>query len=211
MVSKFTDGPSPAPASDSEAGAPPVPPASLKHDDRPSLPASNADIERWLSVAEYGDVFVYAVCPWLPVVAPGGRRMYALHVQGLVTLTRKRSDLFAGEWAYRAQRTSKPLPEPEALAEPRKRLSVATRAIAVDEAAAIDRLLPILKRSARHGRPCPTDAQLSDRADIPRDEIPAVLAAMQDAHLVKIEGTSAPTLRLITILATGHRTGFAKS
>lgn len=211
MVSKFTDGPSPAPASDSEAGAPPIPPASLDYaNDRRGLVASIADIERWLSAADVGDVFTYAVRPFLPVTAPGKRRMYALSIQGLVTLTQKRSDLIENAFAYRAQRTSQPLPEPEQPAEPRKRLSLAPAVLAVDEAAAIDKLLPIVTRAAKYGRPCPTDAQMADRSGLTRDDIPATLAAMQAARLVKIEGTSAPTLRLITILATGHRTGFAK-
>ena len=172
--------------------------------------ASIADIDRWLSAADYADVFVYAVCPWLPIAAPGGRRMYALAMAGLVNLTKKRSDLLKGEWAYRAQRTSKPLPEPEAPAVPRRRLSVTAPEIASDEAASIDLLLPLLKRAARHGRPCPTDAQMADRTGIPRSAIPATLAAMRAAHLIRIEGVASPTLRLITILATGHRTGFVK-
>ena len=212
-VSKFTDGPSPAPASDSEAGAPPIPPASLDYtNDRRGRVASIAEVDRWLAYAETGDVFVYAVrTAWLPITAPGKRRLYALAIQGLVVLSQKPSDLIEGAKAYRAQRSSKPLPPPEPAPTPRAKLSLSAPVIAVDEAAAIDKLLPIVMRAAKYGRPCPTDAQMADRSGLARDAIPATLAAMQAARLVKIEGTSAPTLRLITILATGHRTGFAKA
>lgn len=208
MISKIIVDASPAADGDSEAGSPPLTPASLTFfDEHRGLVASVADCNRWLAVAEYGDVFVYAVRAWLPVAAPGAQRMYVLQTLGLVTLTRKRSDLRPHEFAFRAQRTSKPIPEPEA---PRSKLSLKPVAIAVDEAAAIDELLPILQRSAKHGRPCPTDAQLADRAGLSRDDVAAALKAMHATGLIRVQGTAAPTLRLITIVATGHRTGYVK-
>jgi len=211
-VPKFTDGPFPVPASDSEASVPPAPVSLDYADDRSGRVASIAEVDSWLAYAEAGDVFTYSVrSTWLPISAPGKRRLYALAIQGLVTLSQKPSDLIEGAKAYRAQRTSVPLPPPEPAPVPRAKLSLAAPVIAVDEAAAIDLLLPIVQRAAKYGRPCPTDAQLADRTGIPRDDIPAALAAMKAARLIKIEGTSAPTLRLITILATGQRTGFAKS
>lgn len=208
MVSKIIVGESPPVDGDSEAGSPPVTPASLtSFEEHRGVVASVADCDRWLAAAEYGDVFVYAVRAWLPVAAPGARRMYALQTLGLVTLTRKRSDRRPDEFVFRAQRTSKPIPEPEA---PRAKLALKPVPIAVDEAAAIDEILPILQRSAKHGRPCPTDAQLADRAGLSRDDVAAALKAMHSAGLIRVQGVAAPTLRLITIVATGHRTGYVK-
>ncbi len=169
--------------------------------------ASVEQIDAWLAVARAGDRFVYATRHGLPLASAGRRRMLALGEAGIVDLCQKRSAIDPSMHVYAAQRTSKPtaLTRPE-----RPVLTAPTAPVADGEVQAIDALLPVLTRFASAGRPCPTDRQLAERAGLREADVPAVLAAMVQSHLIRIQGAAAPTNRRVVILATGAMTGIAK-
>ena len=72
-----------------------------------------------------------------------------------------------------------------------------------------DRLLPHLERAAAFGRPCPTDKQLAQKAKIPVDFVAAGMLALRAAKVIAVHAAPAPTLRRVTILATGAQTGLS--
>ena len=184
------------------ATMPPV----LVADEAPGIVASPERIAAWMAVAKSGDRFVYATRLCLPVASSGARRMRELADRGLVYLTRPRSSVDASMFNYTAERSSRPTP----LTRPdRTRLVAAAKSIADGEAAAIDALLPVLERFARAGRPCPTDRQLGQRADLPEAAIRSTLEAMVASHLIRVQGAAPPTYRRIIILASGAITGIA--
>lgn len=192
-----------------EAGVPaPRAPASsdLIIDEFPGIVASVERIDAWMAVAKAGDRFVYASRMTLPRVCAGAARMRELATRGLVLLVRPRSTIDLTIFNYTAIRTA----EPSALTRPvRDKLSLPSAALAHDEAAAVDALLPVLERFASKGRPCPTDKQLAERAGLTPDAIAPTLAAMVASHLIHVQGARAPTYRRITILSTGAITGLA--
>jgi len=202
-VSKFTSGCSPAVARAGEAAplssdsASPGSFAAAK-----GLIASVDQIENWLAIAKSGDKFTYATRPFLPASSLGAERMRTLSDQGLVHLLRKRSDLIAGEWCYYAQRSSKSASAVRPLREPRHDVRTTP-----DDVSAINVLLPILKKAARFGRPCPTDVQLAERAQLPREVIQPTIDAMRTMNIIRVLPAKAPTLRFVEIVETGHKTG----
>ena len=178
------------------------------HDEAPGVVASPERIEAWIEIAKQGDVFTYATRLCLPVNSAGAKRMRQLEALGLVVLTRPRSTLDPTIFNYRAQRTGKATP----MTRPVRPVLVAPSAKLVDdEAEIVDALLPVLERFARHGRPCPTDKQLADKARLTEAEVKAGLQAMVAAHLIKVLGCAAPTNRRIVIVGSGAVTGFARS
>jgi hypothetical protein len=176
------------------------------YDEAPGIVAAPDRIDAWMAIAKPGDRFVYASRLCLPVASRGAKRMRDLAARGLVDLCRPRSKIDPTIFNYTAQRTSKPT----ALVKPdRPRLVVPSAALVDDEAAIVDALLPVLARFAAHGRPCPTDRQLAEKARLTEDAVKLGLPAMVSAHLILIHGCSAPTYRRITILSTGQMTGIA--
>lgn len=176
-------------------------------DEAPGVVASPERIDAWMRVAKAGDTFLYATRATLPIGSAGKKRMLDLAERELVCLTRPRSKLDPTLFNYTATRTSKP----SALTRPVRDVLRAPAAMVIEqEAASVDALLPVLTRFASSGRPCPTDRQLAERAGLARDAIPAVLAAMVEANLIRIVGAPAPTNRRIYIISTGAITGFAK-
>lgn len=172
----------------------------------PNFVAGVDRIDAWMEVAKVGDRFVYASRVTLPRSSAGIARMRDLAARGLVNLCQRRSTVDRTFSNYIAQRTS----VPTALTKPQRRLlSVAVEPIADGEAAVIDAMLPVLERFARHGRPCPTDRQLADKANLTEDAVKAGLKAMVAANLIRVNGCAAPTYRRIIILASGLITGIA--
>ena len=172
----------------------------------PGVVASVARIDAWMEVAKAGDVFVYVTGTFLPLRGGGAARMKELSDRGLVTLSQKRVEAGSSMFNYRAQRTSKAT----AMTRPERVTLVASHVALVDaEADIVDALLPVLDRFARSGRPCPTDKQLAARARLSEAQVKAGLAALVAAHAIHIRGCAAPTSRRVTILATGHVTGWA--
>lgn len=165
--------------------------------------ATTDQLEIWASAARAGDEFAYVTrCTrMLPAKSPIAALARDLAERGMVALVQR--PIEGGARNYVAQRTRKQWREPGAGAPFAERVS----RFATAEAAAIDALQPLLERCARFGRPCPTDAQLSQRTGIPRDEIRSALAAMDSLGIIRVAAAPAPTLRQITIVATGHRTG----
>ena len=175
-------------------------------DEAPGMIATVAQVDAWLEHAKYGDVFVYVTGTCLPIRSGGAARMRDLAARGLVHLTQKRVAPGAAMTNYRAQRSNKP----SALSKPtRSTLSIDKAELVDDEATLVNSLLPLLARAAKHGRPCPTDAQLAERAMLRRDDIAPALEVLRAAGLIHIQSAPAPTLRRVTILATGERTGLA--
>lgn len=178
------------------------------HDEAPGVVASPKRIDAWMEIAKEGDVFTYATRLCLPVNSAGAKRMYDLAQLGLVELTRPRSTIDPTIFNYRARRTAKPSP----LTRPvRPVLAAPSAALVDDEVAIVDALLPVLERFAHHGRPCPTDKQLGDRARLAETEVKSGLEAMVAAHLIKVLGCAAPTYRRIVIVGSGAITGIARS
>lgn len=165
--------------------------------------ATTDQLEVWASAARAGDEFAYVTrCSrMLPAKSPIGIRARELAERGMVSLVQRVIE--GGARNYVAQRTRKPWVNPETAMSFVERTSRFPTA----EAAAIDALQPVLERYARFGRPCPTDGQLSERTGVPRAEIKAALEAMDSLGIIRVAAAPAPTLRQITIVATGHRTG----
>lgn len=179
--------------------------------------ATSEQMIGWVGMARRGDEFAYATrCITL---LPGGRKVAAtvadLYQRGFVVpLQRRISGGF--DRNYIVQRTGKPWQAGEtgAAGEIRgKRPGVVimdAMGDGLNEVDAQNALLPVLERFARFGRPCPTDAQLAVRAGITKDQVKAVLAALCGAGAISIAPARAPTLRQITIMATGQKTGMVK-
>ena len=175
----------------------------LPPDEAPGVVASVERIDAWMAVARSGDRFVYATRLCLPVVSAGAKRMRDLAARDLVLLTRPRSAIDPSIFCYTATRSSKPT----ALTLPVRPRLVAP--IVEAESAVVDALLPILDRAARFGRPCPTDRQLAERARLPVETIQAGLLALSAAGMIRIHAAPRPTIRRVTIVATGAQTGIA--
>lgn len=165
--------------------------------------ASPDRILGWAEIAQPGDQFVYASRAYLPSGSEGAKAAYDLATRGLVHLKQRR---IAGSIAtnYVAERTSAAW-KPKQPKLPRSAPPAIRSADA--EAAAINALLPVLQRAARFGRPCPTDAQLATRCGLSRGDVKAAIAAMELMNMVRVIAVKAPTLRMVTIVSTGHRTG----
>ncbi|SEM62423.1 hypothetical protein SAMN05192583_0872 [Sphingomonas gellani] len=169
--------------------------------------ASVARIDAWMELAKAGDRFVYASRLTLPVASAGAKRMRDLAKRELVLLTRPRSTIDPTVFNYTATRSSKPSP----LTKPdREKLKVVTLPIDIDEVEAVNSLLPVLERFARAGRPCPTDHQLAQRADLSVDLIKPILKAAEAAHMIRVLPAPGPTGRRILILSTGAITGLVR-
>ena len=181
-------------------------PAIYAVDEAPGIVASPDRIDAWMEVAKEGDRFLYATRAYLPAGSRGAARMRELAVRGLVEFSRPRSTLDPSVFNYQARRTAKPtaMTKPE-----RPKLALSPVSLVDGEAAIVDALLPIVSRFARHGRPCPTDKQLAERASLSEAEVVAGLRAMVASHLIVIHGCAGPTNRRIVIVATGHITGLA--
>lgn len=185
-------------------------PATHVVDEAPGMIATVAQVDAWMEHAKAGDVFVYVTGSCLPIRGGGAKRMRELSDRGLVALTQKRVEPGLSMFNYRAQRTT----TATALTKPdRPKLtapSIAQPMALVDcEVDVVDTLLPVLERFARSGRPCPTDKQLAARARLNADQVKVGLEALAALHVIHIQGCAAPTIRRITILATGHKTGIA--
>lgn len=202
-VSKFTRGAPPAAARAGETSplsSDSVSPGSFA--EAKGIIASIDQIETWLAIAKAGDRFPYATRPFLPAGSQGALRMRTLSEQGLVHLFQKRSDLHRGEWCYYAERSSKSARDIRPLREPRHDVRTVP-----DDISAINVLLPILKKAARFGRPCPTDVQLAERAQLPREAVQPAIDAMRTMNIIRVLPAKAPTLRFVEIVETGHKTG----
>lgn len=172
-------------------------------DEAPVMVADPQRIEAWAEHAKAGDEFVYASrAGMFAANNPSLAMARALHQLKLVELI-QRPIKGSFQRNYVARRTAVPI----RAAVPRER--GAARDFVEDEAAAIDAVLPLIARAARFGRPCPTDVQLAERARLERSEIKPLLEAMETLGLIRVQAAPAPTLRMITIVATGHRTGLA--
>lgn len=201
-------GPGASVCAEEAAAVTPRTPASsgLPIDEATNVVATPAMIDAWMERAQPGDRFVYASRGYLPAGSAGGARMRELGKSGLVYLRQGRSSLDPSIFNYWAIRTE----SPSVLTRPvRPVLSAPAASVSIDEAAAIDVLLPVLERFAAKGRPCPTDKQLGERCGLPADAIAPTLEAMAAALLIRIQGARAPTYRRILILSTGAITGIA--
>ncbi|WP_242095436.1 hypothetical protein [Sphingomonas sp. CROZ-RG-20F-R02-07] len=187
----------------------PVTTRSASVDAARGIVASPDQILAWLQAAGYGDRLIYATRTCLPAGSPGAAQVRKLYTHGMVLPSRARHPAHRDEWDYFVQRTSRPLdlvcePRPE-----RPKLALTTAVLVDDEAAIVDALLPVISRFASHGRPCPTDKQLADKARLTEGAVKAGLQAMAAANLIRVQGCAAPTYRRIIILASGAITGIA--
>ncbi|MGT2514778.1 hypothetical protein ACVOMT_11570 [Sphingomonas panni] len=165
-----------------------------------------ADAERivaWLLCAKQGDEFVYATRCGLPPASPGAKAAREAQALGLVTLF-QRAVPGRKERNYVARRTAKPMPVLTTTPSP----AAANDVPQVDEEArAVSAVLNLLRRAAKFQRPCPTDFALARRAGVARDDIKRVMDLLSTMGLIRVQRAPAPTLRQVTIVGTGHRTG----
>ncbi|MBY9062321.1 hypothetical protein K7957_05175 [Sphingomonas yunnanensis] len=172
-------------------------------DEVPGIVASPERVAAWMELASAGDRFVYATRATLPLRSPGATAMRQLSDRGLVILVRPRCAADPTVFNYTAIRTK----APTSLEKPKRERLVAR--VIDAEAAVVDALLPVLERAASFGRPCPTDKQLASKAGLRPDEVEPALAALVAANLIRIHQAPRPTLRRVTIVASGAQTGLA--
>jgi hypothetical protein len=158
----------------------------------------------WAEIAKAGSEFVYATRAYLPNGSPGAKTARELAARGILHLKQRR---IAGtpDFNYIAERSGAPWSVAPERPKPKNPHYRATSG----EAEAINALYPILTRAAQFGRPCPTDVQMSERSGVEPIGVKLALNAMEQIGMIRIEPAKAPTLRFITIVATGHRTGLA--
>jgi hypothetical protein len=186
-------------------------PLPIVDDEAPGVVASPERIAAWAKAANAGDRFVYATRAYLVPGSAGAKMARVLSDAGIVFLTQRRSGTFLTEFSYTATRSSKPWSEPKAVeAKPVLAARVNRAAEAADYAAG-EMLLPILERAAQFGRPCPTDKQLAAKARMPTERVAPGLDALRASHAITVHPCAAPTLRIVTILSSGARTGYART
>ncbi|SEM88582.1 hypothetical protein SAMN05192583_1403 [Sphingomonas gellani] len=167
--------------------------------------ASPEQLFAWAEHAKSGERFLYGTrCVFSPK-GEGVRAAMNLAERGLVNLC-QRPVAGRRERNYEAQRTSRRWPgiDPVAQATDGDLIGLG------DETAAVNKVLPILKRAAQFGRPCPTDTQLASQANIRADDVQAVLGVLRAINAIRITSAPAPTCRIVTIVETGHCTGAAR-
>lgn len=164
--------------------------------------AAPARMIAWAEHARAGDVFVYATRRLLPPGSEGAACVRTLAEAGLVHPTQR---ALPGrlERNYQMQRTSRVWCPVKVRPAPR---GIVERA-PDDEAVLLNALLPILTRAARFGRPCPTDKQLAIKCGVDVGAVQSGLFALRAINAIRVQPAKAPTMRLITIVATGHKTG----
>ncbi len=171
-------------------------------DEAAGVVAAPERIAAWLVCAKAGDEFVYATRCGLPVASPGAKAAREACALGLVQLF-QRGVPGLRQRNYVARRTAKPMPvareaEPAAANDLRH---------VDDEARALNAVLDLLSRAARFQRPCPTDFALARRAKVAREDIERVMDLLQTMGLIRVRRAPPPTLRQVTIVGTGQRTG----
>lgn len=175
-------------------------------DEFPGTVATIEMIDHWLSYAKPGEELVYATRCWLPAKSAGAAHLRTLAGQGLVHL-KQRPIAGRPERNYVAERSSRRKPLVLAT-KPTRGISPQDRHGGVnDDVTAMNAVLPLLARAARFERPCPTDRKLAERAGLSVEAVAHALDSLRSAGLIRVDGVKAPTLRQVTIVATGHRTG----
>ena len=172
-------------------------------DEAPGVMATIERIDAWLSVAKPRDRFVYASRCSLPMGSRSAAHMRALQDRGLVHLHCPRDPKNPTIFNYLAIRTDKPLPKVKG-----QRPTLSPQ-LATPDSAAVDALLPVLKRAAHFGRPCPVDKILAQRAGMSVDEVTAAMASLRAAGLIQVTAPASQSKRRVTIVETGQRTGVA--
>jgi hypothetical protein len=171
-------------------------------DEASGVVADAARIRAWAEHARSGDEFVYASRCRLPVVCSGAAEARRLADRELVHLVQRR---IAGtdHRNYCMQRSSK--------AWPGGASATATEASGeAVPAPTLDAVYEAVERAARFKRPCPTDVQIADRVGCTRETVAAALGELADTGAIYVAHVRAPTLRRVTIAATGLRTGMAR-
>lgn len=172
-------------------------------DEAAAVVAAPERIAAWLLCAKPGDEFVYATRCGLPPASPGAKAARDAQGLGLVTLF-QRALPGRKERNYVAKRTAKAMPVKPIACSP---APANDGAPVDDEARALTAVLDLLRRAARFQRPCPTDFALARRAKVPRGDIERVMDLLATMGLIRVQRAPAPTLRQVTIVGTGHRTG----
>lgn len=165
-------------------------------DEAAGVVAAPERILGWAHMARAGDQMVYASRCWLPVASAGAAEARRLARAGLVHL--KQRPIGDGVRNYIAERSSLPWPEQD----------VAARACVASQV--LEAVYQALARTARFDRPCPSDAQLAVRLGLEPAEIAAAIDALAEDGAIRVVGMRAPTLRRVTISATGARTGVVR-
>ncbi|MFZ3483892.1 hypothetical protein [Sphingomonas sp. 3-13AW] len=170
----------------------------------PGVVASPERLAAWLATAAKGDEFVYATRCALPVGCAAARVAREAFEAGLVTLFQRRLR-DRPERNYVARRTASPLPVRGG------GVARAGEHVHVDNEAEVhDRVLVLLTRAARFQRPCPTNAAIARRAGITLNQAKGAVAILKKTGLIRVEWAPAPTLRRVTIVGTGLKTGMVR-
>lgn len=173
-------------------------------DELPGVVASPARIAAWLADAAKGDEFVYATRCALPVACAGRRAAREASDAELVVLFQRRVP-GREERNYVMRRTATPLPTRGG--GPATRTD---RAHVENEAEVQDRILALLTRAARFQRPCPTNSALARRAGVDLEQAKDAMTILKKSGLIRVEWAPAPTLRRVSIVGTGLKTGMVR-
>jgi hypothetical protein len=161
--------------------------------------ASDAEFKAWLQRAEAGDRCVYARAAHLPNGCAVGEAARGFAAAGAVTLTRGRFAPGSPLFEFFAKRTSFPLAA-EAPAP-------SDDALHPDER----RLLEVLVEHADRGEPCPSNRVLARLALLAGVEQASYrIRCLRDKGAILVRPVPLDPGRVVTIVATGARTGFGR-
>lgn len=156
-----------------------------------------AAVDAWAAKARAGDELVYARGRGL-LQTGGVRRLQELHDEGAVTFKTRR--IAPDDIAFIAERLKGGARPPE-----RARLAVRSRSADTDDELAM--LMAILRRLAARGAPCGTNRELgAAMGEVGPDRISYLLGILIREKRIAVEAL-ARGLRVVTIVATGKRTG----
>lgn len=176
-------------------GFPPLPPLPDLEPGPWALTAGAVD--SWIEKARAGETLIYARGRGL-LQSGGVRRLQELHDQGAVTFKTRR--IGPDDIAFIAQRRQggeKP--------SGRERLAVRCRSAETDDEIAL--LMAALRRLAARDLPCPTNRELGRLiGGIGPDRVAYLLGLLVREKRIRVEAL-ARGLRVVTIVATGKRTG----
>jgi hypothetical protein len=176
-------------------GFPPLPPLPPLEPGPWALTA--AAVDDWFGKAKAGDTLTYARGRGL-LQSGGVRRLQELHDRGEITFKSRR--IAADDFAFIAERR-----KADGRPSERERLAVRGRSAETDDELAA--LMAVLRRLAGRGLPCPTNRELGALiGGTGPDRVAYLLGLLVRGQRIRVEAL-ARGLRVVTIAATGKRTG----
>jgi len=169
-------------------------------------------MEAWLEASAPGDELRYATGPALGRDAPAGLLARQWADEGEVVLFQRRPG--AGKPLEYVARRKEPPVKPRSSAggvfgTARRRQARPAQAVPGDfDASDEGRMLAVLTRAADAGAPCPSNIELARTLDLKsRDRAQYLINRLCRACLIRVASASSFDGRVVTIAATGRKTG----